>query len=108
MIVDIQRQFLILVSAMPRCKNIGGGPGGDNQSSSRLPPQAKGKQEVTTRRKRSRVDRDIDEARAAVKTADRTKRGGRSGGLHIKDPPVCAEATEAKAEEPKPGSQEEQ
>jgi hypothetical protein len=63
-------------------------------------------------RKCSRVERDMDAAIAAAKAVDRAKRGGRSGGLHFRDPPARTEATEAEteveAEEPTPGSQEEQ
>jgi hypothetical protein len=53
----------------------------------------------------------MDAAIAAAEAADRVERGGRSGGLHIKDSPArtkAAEAaTEVEAEEPTPGSQEE-
>jgi hypothetical protein len=97
---------------MPCCKNAGGGPGDDDQSSSRLPSQAKWKRKVTTMRKRSRVERDMDTAIAAAEAAGRAERGGRSVGLHIRDSPACTEATEAateaEAEESTPGSQEEQ
>jgi hypothetical protein len=96
---------------MPRCKNAKGGPGDNDQSSSHLPSQAKGKRKVTTTRKHSRVERDMDAAIAAVEVADRAERGGRSGGLHIRHSPAHIEATEAateaEAEEPTPGSQEE-
>jgi hypothetical protein len=97
---------------MPHCKNVGGGPGDDDQSSSHLPSQAKGKRKVTTTRKRSRVERDMDTTIAAAEAADRAERGARSGGLHIRDSHARTNATEAatevEAEEPTPGSQEEQ
>jgi hypothetical protein len=54
----------------------------------------------------------MDTAIAAAEAADRAERGGRSGGLHIRDSPTRTEAieaaTEAEAEDPTPGSQEEE
>jgi hypothetical protein len=62
-------------------------------------------------RKHSRVERDMDAAIAVAEVADRAERSGKSGGLHIRDPPARIETTEAaiegEAEEPTPGSHEE-
>jgi hypothetical protein len=44
------------------------------------------------------IERDMDAAIAATKVVDRAERGGRSGGLHIRDPPAHIETIEAATE----------
>jgi hypothetical protein len=65
--------------AMARCKNVSGpSRGGDEERDPpRLIEKAQGKRKVLAKRKRKRVDRDIE--MAAV--AERVERGGRGSGI---------------------------
>ena len=90
-IVDLhQRQFIILSVQMARTKNVGGGPGDDDQRPPpRKPTDPKGK--ATKRiasKNRKYLDRETARAAAVVEAADRAERGGARSGLVIADQPV--------------------
>jgi hypothetical protein len=73
---------------MARCKNVGGSPpGGDEGDGGDSPPRlievARGKSKLISRKKRTREDREADEALAVSRAVDRAESGGRGSGILI-------------------------
>jgi hypothetical protein len=73
---------------MPRCKNIGGSPprgdGGDGDDSTlRITEVAREKRKLISRKKRTREEREAEEALAVARAADRAESGGRGSGILI-------------------------
>jgi hypothetical protein len=73
---------------MPRCKNAGGSPprgdGGDGSDSPpRITEVARGKRKLISRKKRTREEREAEEALAVARAADRAESGGRGSGILI-------------------------
>ena len=72
---------------MARTKNVGGGPGDDDQRPSpRLPVGTKGKaMKQVTSKKRKYPDAETARAAAVVEAAERVERGGARSGVIIAD-----------------------
>jgi hypothetical protein len=101
---------------MARCKNVGGSPpGGDS------PPHiievARGKRKLISTKKRTRKDREAEEALAVAQAADRAESGGRGSGILIGESrtrvPLSGrvlgtEATEVTEDQSEPAEQEQQ
>ena len=73
---------------MARTKNIGGGPGDDDQRPlPRQPAGSKGKStKQVTSKKRKYPDAETARAAAVVEAAERAERGGTHSGVVIADP----------------------
>jgi hypothetical protein len=73
---------------MARCKNFGGSPprgdGGDEgDSPPHLTEVARGKRKLMSTKKRTRKDREAEEALAVAQAAERAESGGRGSGILI-------------------------
>ena len=79
---------------MARTKNVGGGPGDDDQRPPpRLPADPKGKaMKKIASRKRKYPDAETTRAAAVVEVVERSERGGTHSGVVIADPPVSSDA----------------
>ena len=89
MIVDLcQWQFIFLSDQMARTKNVGGGPGDDDQRSQpRQPAGSKGKAtKQVTSKKRKYPDAETARAAAVAEAAEHAERGGACSGVVIADP----------------------
>jgi hypothetical protein len=84
---------LFVLCTMARCKNIGGSSsapprddGGDRDDSPpRITEVARGKRKILTRKKRTREEREAEEALAVARAVDRAEQGGRGSGILIGD-----------------------
>jgi hypothetical protein len=102
---------------MARCKNVRGSPprgdGGDGGvSPSHLTEVARGKRKLISMKKRTRKDREAEEALAVARAAERAESGGRGSGILIGESHTrvllsrrvlgteATEATEDQPEEP--------
>ena len=88
MTVDLhQRQFTLLSDQMAHTKNVGGGPGDDDQRPPpRQPAGPKGKAtKQVTSKKRKYPDAETVRAAAVAEAAERAERGGARSGVVIAD-----------------------
>jgi hypothetical protein len=86
--VDLhQRQFTLSSDQMARTKNVGGGPGDDDQRPPpRQPVGAKGKStKQVTSKKRKYPDVETARASAVAEATERAERGGAHSGVIIAD-----------------------
>jgi GTPase involved in cell partitioning and DNA repair len=100
---------------MARCKNVRGSPpGGDRGDGGNSPPRlievAQGKRKLISMKKRTRKDRETEEALAVAQATERAESGGRGSGILISESrtrvPLSGrvlgiEATEATEDHPK-------